>query len=65
MFSPSFLYTLLIFSLLGVEGKWKMVLPIGIRGGNRYNGIKRPLDVIPALRRDWESANHKYWLSFF
>jgi hypothetical protein len=27
-----------------------MVLSLGIRGGNRYNGIKRPLDVKPALR---------------
>jgi hypothetical protein len=33
---------------LRVSGKWSFSL--GIRGGNRYNGIKRPLDVKPALR---------------
>jgi len=35
-------------SVLRVSGKWSFSL--GIRGGNRYNGIKRPLDVKPALR---------------
>jgi len=34
--------------VLRVSGKWSFSL--GIRGGNRYNGIKRPLDVKPALR---------------
>jgi len=37
-----------LFPVLRVSGKWPFSL--GIRGGNRYNGIKRPLDVKPALR---------------